>query len=117
MIHIYGIPNCDTVQKAIKWLNAHKVAYTFHNFREEGISKSTLETWLKHFPADKLINTRSTTYRSLTDEEKKATGSEAKAIALMMEHHSIIKRPVWDFGNGTYLLGWDEAKLSELAEL
>lgn len=114
MITIYGIPNCDTVQKAIKWLDAKKVQYTFHNYKESGIDKATLEIWLKHFPADKLINTRSATYRALTDSEKTSITNKSKAIALMMNHNSIIKRPVWDFGNGNYFLGWDEQELGKI---
>ncbi len=54
MISIYGIKNCNTFQKALKCLDAKKVPYQFHNFKEEGVSKETLTIWLKHFPADKL---------------------------------------------------------------
>ncbi len=61
MITIYGIKNCDTMQKAFKWLDGKKVKYSFHDYREAGIDKKTIELWLKHFPVDKLINMRSTT--------------------------------------------------------
>jgi arsenate reductase len=114
MITIYGIPNCDTVQKAIKWLEAKKVKYTFHNYREHGIDKATLETWLKHLPIDKLVNTRSTTYRELGDEARAAITDKKKAITLMMTHNSVIKRPVWDMGDGRYLLGFDVKTQAEL---
>lgn len=114
MITIYGIKNCDTMQKAFKWLDAKKIQYTFHNYKEAGIDKATLEKWLQHFPADKLINTKSTTYRALDDKEKAAVGNKAKAIALMIKHTSVIKRPVWDLGNGSFFLGWDEKNLERL---
>ena len=102
------------MQKAFKWLDAKKVKYEFHNYKESGIDKATLELWLKHFPTDKLINTKGTTYRALTDTEKASISNKAKAIALMMKNTSLIKRPVWDFGDGSFFLGWDEKELSKL---
>ena len=102
------------MQKAFKWLDAKKIKYQFHNYKESGIDKATLELWLKHFPSDKLINTKGTTYRALTDNEKSSITNKSKAIALIMKNTSLIKRPVWDFGNGTLFLGWDEKELSKL---
>ncbi|MCW3125468.1 MAG: ArsC family reductase [Bacteroidetes bacterium] len=100
------------MQKAMKWLDAKKVKYEFHNYKESGIDKATLEIWLKHFPTDKLINTKGTTYRALTDAEKASIGTKAKAISLMLKNTSLIKRPVWDFGDGRFFLGWDEKAVS-----
>jgi len=114
MLTIYGIKNCDTMQKAMKWLDAKKVKYAFHNYKESGIDEATLKVWLKHFATDKLINTKGTTYRALSDADKASIGSPAKAIALMKNNTSLIKRPVWDFGNGEFFLGWDEKELSKL---
>jgi len=114
MITIYGIHNCDTVQKAIKWLDKNKIPYTFHNYKESGIDKPTLELWLKQLPVDKLINLRSTTFRELSDDEKAGIANKSSAIALMIKYNSIIKRPVWDFGNGNLYLGWNEADISKL---
>src|SRR6185437_16874950 len=114
MITIYGIKNCDTMQKAMKWLNSRNVAYTFHNYKESGIDKETLKTWLRQFSTDKLINTRGTTYRELTDADKNSITDKNKAIALMMTHTSVIKRPVWDFGNGKFYLGWNENELNKM---
>ncbi len=102
------------MQKAMKWLDAKKLKYTFHDYKELGIDKNTLTLWLKHFPTDKLINMKSTTYRALSDEEKTSIGSKPKAIALMMRYNSVIKRPVWDMGNGNFFLGWDEQVLSRM---
>ena len=114
MIKIYGIKNCDTMQKALKWLDAKKLKYYFHNYKEESIDKATLEVWLKHFPIDKLINLKSSTYRLLSDIEKASITDKKKAIELMMKNTSIIKRPVWDLGNGKFFLGWNEDELKNL---
>lgn len=102
------------MQKAMKWLDAKKIKYHFHDYKESGIDKATIEGWLKHLPLDKVVNAKSTTYRALTDDEKVSTSNKAKAIKLMMEHNSLIKRPVWDFGNGKFFLGWDEKEVSKL---
>lgn len=101
------------MQKALKWLDAKKLKYEFHNYKESGIDKATLQVWLQHFATDKLINTRGTTFRELTDAEKESISNKTKAIALMIANPSLIKRPVWDFGNGKFFLGWDEKELTE----
>ena len=102
------------MQKAFALLEAEKVKYEFHNYKESGIDKATLEVWLKHFPTDKLINTKGTTYRALTDKEKASISDLSKAIALMMKNPSLIKRPVWDLGKGKFYLGYDESELAKL---
>ncbi len=102
------------MQKALKWLDAKGLKYEFHNYKETGIDKATLELWLEHFPTDKLVNTKSTTYRALGDIEKASIGNKNKAIALMIKNTSLIKRPVWELGNGKFFLGWDENEISKL---
>jgi len=114
MIKIYGIKNCDTMQKAFALLEAKNVKYKFHNYKESGIDKATLELWLKHFPTDKLVNTKGTTYRALSDKEKASISEPAKAIALMIKNPSLIKRPVWDLGMGKFYLGCEEDELVKL---
>jgi len=114
VITIYGIKNCGTMQKAMKWLDVNGIPYLFHDYKESGIDKETLEVWLRHFPTDKLINTRGTTYRTLSDTDKAGITSKNKAIRLMLGNTSLIKRPVWDLGGGVFFLGWDEAELKKL---
>lgn len=114
MVTIFGIPNCDMVQKAVKWLTANNIPYKFHNFREDGLDKKTIENWLKHLPLNKLVNTRSTTFRELGDAAKTALTNDAKAIELMLQHNTIIKRPVWEIDSNTYFLGWDEKQVQQM---
>jgi len=114
MVHIYGIKNCDMVQKAIKLLDRKVVPYVFHDYKTAGLDRATVEGWLQHLPLDKLVNSRSTTFRELAEADKARAKDKDQAIALMMEHTSIIKRPVWDFGDGNLFLGWDEDKLEQL---
>jgi len=106
MIKIYGIKNCDTMKKAFVWLDKHKIKYSFHNYKELGIDPDTIELWLKKIPMDQLINMKSTTWRELSEETKKSISNQKKAIALMMENTSVIKRPLVVFGKDKYLLGF-----------
>jgi arsenate reductase (glutaredoxin) len=103
---IYGIKNCDTMQKAFTWLEENGVAYTFHDYKTKGITKQKIEQWLKHAPITTLINSKSTTFRQLSEPEKASIKTKAKAIELMMTHNSIIKRPLVETGH-EILVGFD----------
>lgn len=91
------------MKKAFDWLDENGIRYTFHNYKTEGISKAKLEEWLKHFATNELINTKGTTFRALTEEQKASITSKSKAIKLMMENTSLIKRPVLETGKGLLL--------------
>jgi arsenate reductase len=93
LITLYGIPNCDTVKKARLWLEAHHIAYDFHDFKKAGLEKPVLEGWVKRLGWETVINRAGTTFRKLPDAQK-AKLTESKAIALMLVQTSIIKRPV-----------------------
>ena len=93
MITIYGIKNCDTMKKARAWLDAHKVACSFHDYKASGIDKTTLEGWAKKVDWEVLLNRAGTTFKKLPDADKDGL-TEKKAIALMLAQPSMIKRPV-----------------------
>lgn len=94
MLKVYGIPNCDTVKKAMVWLKNKGIAYEFHDYKKLGISEAKLEEWLTQVPYDKLVNRAGTTFKKLTDEEKAKITDNASAMALMLEKTSVIKRPI-----------------------
>jgi arsenate reductase len=96
-ITIYGIKNCDTMKKARAWLDAHKVGYGFHDYKTAGIERAQLEHWAKQVGWEVLLNKAGTTFKKLPDA-KKAGLDEKKAIALMLDQPSMIKRPVLDIG-------------------
>jgi arsenate reductase (glutaredoxin) len=97
MTTLYGIKNCDTMKKARVWLDAHKVAYGFHDYKVAGIDKTTLDGWAKKVGWEALINRAGTTFRKLPEAEREGL-TEKKAIALMLAQPSMIKRPVLDQG-------------------
>jgi arsenate reductase len=103
-ITIYGIKNCDTMKKARVWLDSHGVAYSFHDYKAEGIDKARLQRWAKEVGWETLLNRAGTTFRKL-DDAAKAGLNESRAIALMLEQPSMIKRPVLDLG-GKLVVGF-----------
>src|SRR5262245_10583662 len=97
-VTIFGIRNCDTMKKARAWLDAQGVAYTFHDYKVSGIDRARLEAWAREVGWETLLNRAGTTFRKLPDKEKEGL-TEKKAIALMLEQPSMIKRPVLDLGS------------------
>ena len=93
MTTIHGIPNCDTMKKARTWLDKHKVAHDFHDYKKAGIDKATLEGWVKKVGWEVLLNRAGTTFKKLPEADKDGI-TEKKAIALMLAQPSMIKRPV-----------------------
>jgi arsenate reductase len=102
---IYGIKACDTMKKARDWLGAHDVAYAFHDYKASGIDRAHLEAWAAKVGWEVLLNRSGTTFKGLPDEKKQGL-DQAKAVALMIEQPSMIKRPVLDLGDGRLLVGF-----------
>ena len=109
---MYGIPNCNTIKKAKNALTAKGIDFEFHNYKKDGMDKQTLQNWVKQVGWEVLLNRRGTTFRQLSDTDK-ANIDESKAIALMLAHPSMIKRPVLDTGE-KIIVGFDEAVYAAL---
>jgi Spx/MgsR family transcriptional regulator len=111
-ITIYGIRNCDTMKKARAWLDAHGVEHDFHDYKVSGVDRATLEKWSKIVGWEVLLNRAGTTFRKLPDDAKKGI-DERKAIKLMLEQPSMIKRPVLERGR-TLIVGFTEERYSAI---
>lgn len=101
---VHGIPNCDTVKKARKWLDARGVAHRFHDFRKDGVDAAMLTGWAAEVGWETLLNRAGTSFRALPGADKAAL-DEGRAIALMVAHPALIKRPVVT-GAGPLLVGF-----------
>ena len=99
-INLHGIKNCDTMKKARAWLDAHGVAYAFHDYKTAGIERAALEGWVKQVGWEALLNRAGTTFRKLPEDQKQGL-TQAKAIALMLAQPSMIKRPVLALGTNS----------------
>jgi arsenate reductase len=111
-VTIYGIKNCDTMKKARTWLDQHGVPYQFHDYKTAGIGRGVLEGWSKDLGWEVLLNRAGTTFRKLPDKDREGL-TEKKAIALMLEQPSMIKRPVLDVG-GKLLVGFKPAEYEKV---
>lgn len=94
---LYGIPNCDTVKKARRWLDEQGVAHRFHDFRKDGLDPGRLQGWIDALGWEKLLNRSGTIFRKLPDAQKDGLDA-AKAKALMLEQPAMIRRPVLEAG-------------------
>lgn len=114
MITVYGIPNCDTVKKARTWLDEQGIAYQFHDFKKSGLSQETIDHWISAVGWEPLLNRRGTTWRKLTPDQQAGATDAASAAALMLEHTSLIKRPVVDWGDKGVTTGFSAETWAKL---
>lgn len=92
---LYGLKNCDTCRKALKTLSSAE----FIDVRSEGVPGPVLEAALAQF-ATRILNTRSTTWRGLSEEER-----AKDTLELLQLHPTLMKRPLIE-SEGTLYLGW-----------
>jgi arsenate reductase len=109
---LYGLATCDTTRAARKWLDGQGVAHAFHDVRADGLTRAMVEGWVKQLGWPKVLNKASTTWRELP-EEVKAGLNDKSAVALLLAHPTLVKRPVLDRG-GSLSLGFKPATYAEL---
>ena len=95
---LYGIPNCDTVKKARVWMDQRGVAYAFHDYKKAGVDRAKLEQWVDEHGWETVLNRAGATFRKLPEADRGDLDRD-KAVALMLEQPSMIKRPVLDLGD------------------
>jgi arsenate reductase (glutaredoxin) len=107
IMKVYGIPNCDTTKKAISFLNQNKKTFSFHNYKEDGVTKEKLEEWIDKVGLETIFNKRSTSYKELTEKQKQQAQTTEGAIEIMISNNSIIKRPIIEHQN-KIIVGYKE---------
>lgn len=112
MITVYGLKTCDTCRKALSWLKGEKIEHRFVDLKADGIAKADVTRFAKAVGWEKLLNKASTTWRALSDDVKTDL-NEALAIALMVEHPALIKRPVFA-GKSEIVSGFKEPQMKAL---
>jgi arsenate reductase len=111
MLTVYGIKQCDTCRKALKWLATQEVEFRFHDFRADGLHAGWLQDWLDSAFKDTLVNRRSTTWRQLSENQRELEGDAL--VALLLDYPTLIKRPVFVRGE-IIAVGFKQKELSEL---
>jgi Spx/MgsR family transcriptional regulator len=104
-VRIYGIRNCDTMKKAFAWLDDHGVEYEFHDYKKLGAPADKLAAWVKQVGWERLINARGPTWRKIPEAKKQGL-TASRALALLGENSSAIKRPIVEAGS-RLLVGFD----------
>ena len=112
-VTVYGIANCDSVKKVRLWLDAQQVAYTFHDYKKQGVDEAELRRWVAAKGWQIVLNRKGTTWRALDEAVKAGVVSDASAIAVMLANASTIKRPVVTRGDAI-IVGVDFAALAAL---
>lgn len=103
-MRLYGLKSCDTCRKALKALPQAE----FVDVRADGIAQDLLAAAYETF-GEKLVNTRSTTWRGLSEAER-----ATPPLELLQQHPTLMKRPLIDDGGRLYL-GWDKAVQAALS--
>ncbi len=112
MTTVYGIKNCDTIKKTLKWLDKEEIEYTFHDYKKAGIDSKSLKRWCRDISWEELINRRGTTWRKLPESDREGL-NQSKAIQLMIDNPSLIKRPVIEHDQQV-VVGFNESVVSDL---
>lgn len=92
-ITLFGINNCDTVKKSIKWLNTHKINYEFYDFKKQPLTPQLLTLFVQLNDWSTLVNKRSTTFRNLSEEIKNNLTDEI-AFEQVLAQPTLLKRPL-----------------------
>ena len=104
---VYGIKNCDTVKKVMTFLDDNAIAYSFMDLKKEIIPSDILKHWATLLGASVLVNTKSATYRRLSDDEKQGLSIDTCAD-IIAQNQSIMKRPIILYANGDITVGFND---------
>ena len=95
---LFGIPNCDTVRNARKWLDEHGLTHEFIDLRTDRPSVKKISEWLSAVGSERLINRRSTTFKQLSQSDKAALEG-GDTVSVLQAQLTLIKRPVLEWNN------------------
>lgn len=109
---VFGIRNCDTMKKAMAWLDAQGIEYDFHDYRRDGVPAERLAAWAQRLGWESLANKRGTTWRRIPQADREGL-DEAGALRLLAAHPGAIRRPVLACGS-RILVGFDPAQYARV---
>ncbi len=109
----YGLKTCDTCRKAQKELREAGRKFAVIDVRADGVTAEKLKIWAEKAGWKTLLNTRSTTWRNLSADDKGDIDA-IKAVALIAKNPTLIKRPVIEVGMDL-LVGWNAQTKEKLS--
>jgi arsenate reductase len=113
VLTVYGLKNCDTCRKALKWLEDEGIAHSFHDVRADGITSDDVKRFAKSVGWEMLLNKASTKWRELKAGVPEPV-TEAVALKLMAAHPTLVKRPVFEARGGDIVVGFRDAQKAAL---
>ncbi|MBZ5487033.1 Spx/MgsR family RNA polymerase-binding regulatory protein [Halomonas aquamarina] len=114
MFTLYIIDTCDTCRKARKALEENAIPFKTHDLRKDGLSATLLEHILERVPLVEAINKRSKTWRDLSQQEKDGLDANS-ARRLLIEHPTLLKRPLLDMGGNAIKVGYRDGDYDNLS--
>jgi len=115
MIKMTGLKSCDTCRKAQKWLKENELEFSYRDVKADGVPVEDLEKYVAELGWEKVINKASTTWRGLNDDQKSDIDA-SKAVALLQDNPSLMKRPLFEIGD-KLVLGFRDAQKEEILSL
>jgi arsenate reductase len=111
MLTVYGIKSCDTCRRARKFLEEHAIEFRFHDVRDDGLEIQKLERWAARIDWQKLLNRKSVTWRKIPEADR-ANMTRERAFVLMLEHPTLLKRPLLESPE-FIAVGFSEARFTD----
>ena len=109
---LYGLKNCDSCRKAVKWLDGQGIDHRFHDVRKDGLDRGMIESFMSKSDWETLVNRKSKTWRELPEAKRINTDSH-NAVQLIQEFPTLLKRPVLD-GRGIFAVGFSVERYEDL---
>ena len=111
MIKVYGIKNCDSVKKAVKFLKEKGLEYTLQDFKTDPVECTEIQKWAKSVEMKQLFNSRGTTYRTL--KLKDLDLNDEQKLEWLCKENMLIKRPVLEYSQDKFIVGFNESQYKE----
>lgn len=93
MIRVYGLRQCDTCRKTLKYLKQQGLEHEFIDLREQPVGREQIAAWVAALGRERLVNRRSTTWQGLSETERTRSAGTG-VVDLLMAHSTLIKRPL-----------------------
>lgn len=107
-------PKCTTCQRAQRWLEDNRIAYTLRDIKVEHPTYDELAAWHRRsgLPLKKFFNTSGLLYKSMGLKEKLPTMGEEEMLQLLATDGMLVKRPML-VGDDFVLVGFKESAWAE----
>lgn len=115
-VEVWGIMQCGTTRKAMKFLEGKKVPFTFKNLREVAVPKTLLRDALRSVEHNrKIFNVSGASYRDGGWKDKVDTMTKEELISALVKDPMLIKRPIVR-GSGGISVGFNEDAIAQTVQ-